>query len=347
MKLFIKVLIILVSFLFYNSNVRAQNIFDSGELIQVDSDRIEILESHLNTPYRMDFVLSEEFLAITDIDNVPALHIVKINSDGQFEYFRSIGREGRGPGEYINPSDIVSGLNDELFYVYDAGNRKIVPYNSNFEALTNEEISLQAQGMPVSLQKVGDNFLATGVNVGSKFFIVNNDGNVAIRVGEDISLGNNVPPNALALAWHSYSTVSTQQNKIAIFARSADFAEVFDLESLEKVDVFYNEDFRVPALRVEESGGSPRLMPTDRAKTTFLWVTSTEDKIFALYSGRSISHESDNYGDIVVVFDWELNVLNTFKLDHDSFSILATDDENLYSIQHYPAPAIRYVDLDF
>lgn len=346
MRLFIILLTILTATLHLNNSAIAQNFNDSNEITKVDSEEIKVLEDHLNTPYRIDYVLTEDYLAVTDADNSPSLHIIKISNAGGYEYLKSMGREGKGPGEYVSPTDIVSGLNEDYFHVYDAGNRKIVKYNSDFEAINNEEISLQVQGMPISLQMENDKFLVAGVIVGSKLNLINRQGETVGSAGEHISLGKNVPPNALALAWHSYSTYSSQQNKVAVFARSADFAEVYDIESLEKVSEFYNDDFKVPDVRVEESGNAPRLVPNEDAKTTFIWASSTDDKIFALYSGKSTSHESDNYGDKVVVFDWELNVMDVLELDHQSFSILATEDENLYSIQHDPMPAVRYINLN-
>lgn len=326
--------------------IHAQSLFKQEEIVKVNSEELVDLKNDLNTPYRMEFVLSDDYLAVTDIHNSPSLHIIKLSGNGNYEYFKAIGREGRGPGEYLNPSDIVSGRLGDHFYVYDAGNRKLIKYNSDFEPLKNQEINLRVQGMPVSLQQMDERFLVTGINVGSKFDVVNLEGEVVEKVGEDISLGSNVPPNALAHMWHSYSTFSPGQREIAVFSRAAEFIEVYDTESFKKTGEHFNENFKIPAVRLEESGGSPRLIPTDNAKTTFIWATSTDDKIFALYSGKLKTHDSDNYGNIVLVFDWDLNVLKSFELDHESFSILATEDNNLYSIQHFPYPAIKYVRLD-
>lgn len=339
--------LVLIIVLFWANCLQAQEINDLSNAIEVESKPLADISSYLNTPYRMDFILSGDYIAVTDINNVPSLHIIKVDEVNGYDYVKGIGREGRGPGEYINPNVVISNAGSDHFYVHDAGNMKFVKYNSAFEALTDEEIHIRPNGMPISIHKSGGQFLLSGVIVGAKYSVLDMDGEEVTNVGEDISLGNNVPPNILAQSWHSYSALNEDKNRIAIFSRFADFAEVFDEGSGEKIGEFVNPDFNIPEVQLERGGNMPRLIPSRNAKTAFLWATSTKENIYALYSGTSVREEVSSFGRYVLKFDWDLNLLDAYKLDHKSFSILADPDGNLYSLQLYPAePLLRFVSLN-
>lgn len=343
-KLIIKFFcLISVIFNYATNDLLSQKVPDIDRAISVKSKKLEKLDNFLNTPYRMSLIFSERYLAITDIDNFPSLHIIKFNSENDYEYYKGMGNEGRGPAEYLSPSDVIS--DTDHFYVFDSGNMKFVKYNTDFEVVSNEIINLRTDGLPVSVHKYKDNFLLTGINIGSKFEIADLDGKVVSKGGEDLSLGHNIPSRSLALAWHSYSAFSDEKRKIAIFSRGADFAEVFDIDSQNKISEYFNPEYKLPDMRVENRGEMPRLIPNNGAKTSFLWATSNDDKIYALYSGMKSSEENNNYGNLVFVFNWDLQLIEILKLDHLAFSIIVNSDGNLFTTQLYPEPAIRFVEL--
>lgn len=323
----------------------AQSEFEFNNSQAISSEEITSISDSLNTPLRMALLFDEEYLVVTDANNFPPVHKMKIIDNGALEYVKGIGREGRGPSEYLSPNVVIP-VNDDMFYIHDAANLKLVPYNRDFEALTMEEFNFMTSAPPTSIHKSSDGFYVSGITVEGKFEVIDEEGNLTRKIGEDASLGNGVPPNVLALAWHSYSTYSPENSKIAVFSRAADLVELFDIATDEKVGVFANPDFSTPDVSLSNTGGMPRLTPNRGAKTTFLWATSNDEYIYALYSGKLATHEISNFGKYIMKFDWDINFIESYELDHQSFSIELDKVGNLYSIQLDPVPVIRYIEMD-
>lgn len=323
----------------------AQSEFEFNISSAISSEEITSINDSLNTPLRMALLFDEEYLVVSDINNFPPIHIMKVIDSGDLEYVKGIGREGRGPSEYLSPNVVIP-VDGNKFYIHDAGNLKLVPYNREFEALTMEEFNFMTSAPPTSIHKSDEGFYVSGITVEGKFEVIDEEGNLTRKVGEEVSLGNGVPPNVNAHAWHSYSTYSPVNNRIAVFSRAADLVELFDMATDEKVGVFANSDFSTPDVSLSNTGGMPRLTPNRGAKTTFLWATSNDEYIYALYSGKLATHDISNFGKYVMKFDWDLNFIGSYELDHQSFSIELDKQGNLYSIQLDPLPAIRYIEMD-
>lgn len=329
-----------------SENVIAQNEINVVSATPVDSQILEDVTGFLNTPYRMEFVLNHNYLAITDIDNQPSLHIVEFSGIDNYEYVTGLGREGRGPSEYLSPNVIIDATDENAFYVHDANGMKLVKYSSELTPLAKEEQIIRPNGLPITMHIFNDQFIVNGITVGGKFELLDNEGNSIRVVGDPISLGSELPSSALAQVWHSYSAFSPNEEKIAIFSRAADRAELFDLSTGDKVSEFVDSRFPVPDVRIENVDGTPRMLPGRNAKNAFSWATSNSNYLYALYSGEPDDSETSNYGKYIFVFDWNLNLLETYELDHHSFTILANEEGDIFSIQHNPVPAIRYISAE-
>lgn len=339
---FLKALLFIFVIIFLE-NVNAQTEIDLSNTIPLESQELGALNEFLISPYRMEFILNSKYLAITDLDNQPSLHIIDFSNKDNYKYVTGLGKQGRGPSEYLSPNVIIDVTDEEAFYVHDANGMKLVKYDSEFNPLPNEELTIRPNGLPITMHLFNDQFIANGITVNAKFELLGKDGSSINGVGEPISLGSGLPPHVIAQAWHSYSTLSSNKGRVAIFSRSADRAELYDLSTEQKVGEFIDQRFPQPDLRIVDTGNNARAVPGRNAKIAFSWATSNNNFIYALYSGESVQSETSNYGKYILVFDWDLNLLGTYELDHHSFTILANNDGDIFSIQNDPIPAIHYI----
>jgi len=345
MKKFVVIITVICALINFE-NVQAQTEINVEGATPVASQVLEDVSGYLNTPYRMEFVLNHGYLAITDIDNQPSLHIVEFSGIDNYGYLAGLGREGRGPSEYLSPNVVIDAADENAFYVHDANGMKLVKYSSELSPLPKEEQMIRPNGLPITVHKFNDQFIVNGITVNGKFELLDNEGNSIRVVGDPISLGSDLPSSALAQIWHSYSAFSPSEQKIAIFSKAADRAELFDLSTGEKVSEFVDSRFPVPDVRIENVDGTPRMLPGRNAKNAFSWVTSNGNYLYALYSGEPDDSETSNYGKYIIMFDWDLNLLEKYELDHHSFTILANNEGDIFSIQHDPVPAIRFISAE-
>lgn len=327
------------------NSVQSQDLGDLPET-ELSSDVLTQFEGKLYMPYRMNLVGDDNFLVVSDISNSPSVHIMEIGDEGDLSYLDGVGREGRGPGEFLSPDDVIPVKGSGSFYVLDAQGRKLVKFNESFEPQSRDEISLELNGVPVSVHSIGEEMMITGITMESWVDVINTDGETIRKIGEPADLGRDLPPHILGYAWHSVSAVNPEDRRIAVFSRSSDVAKMYDYEHETRVAEWENPDFNMPRIDVQDANGNPAPVPADDAKTTFIWATADEDYIYALYSGKPSSDDQSSYGETIVRFDWDLNPVDRLKLDHQAFSILIAPDNTLYSIEMEPAPALRVVSMD-
>lgn len=77
-------------------------------------------------------------------------------------------------------------------------------------------------------------------------------------------------------------------------------------------------------------------------------ITVSKEKVYALYSGKSYNDDPKHFAacQIIMVFNWFGDLLNTYKLDHLVTSISYDEEENaIYTISHSPDTALLKINL--
>jgi hypothetical protein len=75
----------------------------------------------------------------------------------------------------------------------------------------------------------------------------------------------------------------------------------------------------------------------------FIDIVATNDRIFALFSGRTRNEAPGraSYGQFVHVYDWEGRLSAVYRLGSEALSIaVSTDGRRLFAVQHDPLPAV-------
>lgn len=282
-------------------------------------------------------------LFVSDRSNKPSVWIFRIDEANDLHLFKELGREGRGGGEFLAPDQIFPQNSGRGIFVYDTGGRKLVRINNLFEIESNE-YSFRTSGMPTNIYSISEDlFLVTGILPESKFEIYEKRDFELTRsesFGELTSLGDQFGKLHLAAAWRSQSVYHSGMDRLALFSSYAERIELYGLDG-ELLRTVSSDEHDVPRVSYV---GSEFVFQND-AIVSYVSAASDDNYIYALYSGNNREDEGAGNGSILHIFDWDLNFIEGFQLDHFSVSISA-DDGKIYSTQNHPEAAIRLIELN-
>lgn len=313
---------------------------DSVEVRVTNPESIEVLTGvKLNASENlyeiMDIALSniegEYFALITDATKAPPVHLINVSEDS---YISGLSREGRGPGEFSQPNSIS--VFDGAFIITDPANSRLthipeeVFKNSDLRGHSKFKVdNIQFPGLALSVLPINsDNYVVVGpirTNENHRFALINPDENTNRFFGSHDSIDPNIDPNTIQLNYREYGTVSNKNSMFATGKYHKDQIDIFDF------DGNLHTSYRGPdydKLDFEVNEGR-YVLKSENNIISYVDITSNSDYIYALYSGKKLNQSQRNFGNFVVVIDWEGNYIQSFQLDQQAFS-LAVSDENSF-----------------
>lgn len=302
-------------------------------------DQVSVFEKELNyTPVEVknSFLFSEIFnpraiqfidekLYVTEAQNPDvSFHVLNIGSDNDsLRYEEGVGRRGRGPGEFLEINDITA--TDSVIYIYDGRQLKMVSYDPISEELaSHDDINLRTSGRPTNIYSFAeDQFVVIGLFIGSRYIIMDANGETVSEHGELIEFNNEFSQRDNVLAWLSFGTVHPEEPYVYLFSMNADLIEKYN-EDGELIQRQQGIDNPVPDMGIRNES------PFHVGSVAYLSVDSNENYIYALYSGRTREDEGMR-GNIIHKFDWDLNLVEAYKLDRNFNQITVDGNGNLYA----------------
>jgi hypothetical protein len=269
-----------------------------------------------------------DLLLISDGANEPPIHVLETKEDGSLAYLRGEGEIGRGPGEIQHANDFIK--TDSLIYVYDGNQLKMVSYDVSFNQADNDDIQMKIQGRPVTMNALaGNKFVAGGLFFDDRFQVFSDQGELVGQYGKQINFNEDFTAQNLAVSWYSFSTADPSGEFVYLFALNADFIEKYDNEG-NLIRKIQGKEFPVPKMKLEVSNDVPWPVD-DGGKLSYLWVDADDEHIYALYIGMLNEDLDGLSADKVHVFDWDLNLVGAYQLDHRPNTIAADGDGGMYS----------------
>lgn len=174
-----------------------------------------------------------------------------------------------------------------------------------------------------------------------------NDGQTGTFGQYPVAKPNGITDEVFARTFQAVTDYNIHQNKLVMVNRYRDVIKIYDLSSrtLDTV-VSPNNGKYEPTVTPEDK---VIFSVGDDVKNAFIGVTTTDDRIYALYSGLS---EEENpgfsgYGHTIFVLDWEGNILNQYKLDKYVLDIAYDAEHHRFlATRIEPTPDILYFMLD-
>jgi hypothetical protein len=279
-------------------------------------------------------IVDDPWVFVLDAASDSILHQFR-REDGSLH--RSLGRRGRGPGEFRGAWSLSHDRQSGDVWVYDISlarlTRVVVPRGARGPAYAGPSIQLAAGGTATDAVWVDSTrLLAPGFFRDARVAILDASGRRVAGIGPSFT------------HWSTaYPQLTQARVEVSPDGRRAVLANRH-LASIELIDVE-----RATGKTVQGPVALPRGSgPGGIGAVAYVDVTVTATSVFALFSGRdaATSGQRASFGDCVHVFGWDGTFERGFRLDGDVIAIAVTDDESaIYALRHEPRPALVRFDL--
>lgn len=283
-----------------------------------------------------------EYLLVADISSDPPAHILT-SKDGS--YVRSLGTQGRGPGEFrgIWSFDVVSDSPGGV-WAYDLNALRLtyipVPqYVEGDYTLGDRLVTLETGYSPTSPHWLGDSLLVSPgflTEEGRLAYLDPQTGTTRRIDGVSPPNPNGDPIAVLQHAYQAFMDIEPTDSLLVLGTRYADQLEIYRTDGTQQT-VIRGPDHFDPVYEVGSAQGEPVRVSTDETRTGYLDVKATRSAIYALYAGR---HRAGS-ASLVHVLDWQGTLQTVYKLD-EPVRAIAVDEESdrLYASRAVSGPAI-------
>lgn len=271
------------------------------------------------------------FALISDASNAPPVHLINVSEDS---YISGLSREGRGPGEFSQPLTISDF--DGSFVITDPRNSRVTYIPKEvFKDSTIRDHSkfqmdnLQFSGLPLNVHPINsNNYVVVGpirTTENRRFTMINTAKETNSYFGSHDSTDSNIDPHTTQLSNREYGTFSNNNSMFATGKYHKDQIDIFDFEG-NPVTSYKGPDYDQLDFEID---GDQYELDDENNIVGFVNITSNDDYIYGLYSGKKLNESQSNFGDSVVVIDWNGKFVNSFQLDQKAFSIAVNDDNSL------------------
>ncbi|REL37988.1 6-bladed beta-propeller [Rhodohalobacter sp. SW132] len=302
-------------------------------------NEVSVFEDELNykpVEVKSSFSFSEIFnpntiriidgkLYVTEAQN-PDVSFHVLNTDSNTHsliYEKGLGTRGEGPGEFLEINDIIA--TDSLIYIYDGNQLKMVSYDpASGELASYNDIHLRTTGRPASIYSfTNEQFIGIGLFFGSRFITMDSNGETISEFGDLIEFNQDFSRRDLALGWRSNGTVHPDEPYVYLFSVNADFIEMYDGDGnlIKRIQGAQNPE---PNMEIRNE------WPFNAGAVSYVNIDSNENYIYGLYSGQLWDDERLS-GNIIHKYDWDLNLIDAYKLDRRFNQITVDENGNLYT----------------
>jgi hypothetical protein len=308
---------------------------EESEFTFSDKDFGEIIElKGASHPVNQLFKVSEcEMIALDSVlivKNRNNSEMFMAFSLPSFNFIKSFGMFGRGPGEFQFPGLVKDESSEFLCFIYERANNNLYTLNRD----------LEIKELPIEFQKGEKNFndkKLYGISSKELLYVESiNMGKAIFRIDSKSDSTNINLLKKLAFSdkyknWAAYigDFGANGKMKRAVFAYKY-FKRLifFDLESKTSKVI----SFDIPAKT--KRGNAVSMM--DPSNDTHYWGMSSQNKfVYVLYSGRTpieVSKELKKSSGYIYLekFDWNGNPISKYKLDHWGYFCVNEKENTIY-----------------
>jgi hypothetical protein len=298
-----------------------------------------------------DFIIMDSIIIILDVYENNCLSIFDLENEiliGRFLH------RGEGPNEVISPFQINRFRDTRNFDIYDVQLKRNMIFNldsilaSGILIATMKQDFLKTKNNSFHFYRIcrisNDLIFGTGLILNGRYGLYNKDSNKIKTFFEYPKDGNNVKDEIKSMAYQSDLGMSIDGKKIVSTTRTGAILEILDVQNpqapkKEKEHIFFYPKYKPDYM----SGGGVGIIPDKKMKRGFLSVSTTNDHIYTLFSGRSYEKYGSEAlkGNSIIVFDWKGNPIKTLKLPEDVSNFCVNlNGDFLFCLVHNPNPKI-------
>ena len=173
------------------------------------------------------------------------------------------------------------------------------------------------------------------------------DGAFSGTAGELPAYPGEVAATVLQQAFMGRLAADPTRSQVAVASRHAGLIELIPLDGGPAVVAETPFPFD-PEFGVQPTDYGPVMIPVDHTRFGYIDVAASADRVYGLFSGRTIEAfpEDANYAQYVHVFEWNGQFRQALQVDPGAFAITVDEEEGvLYALRHLPTPALLKYEL--
>lgn len=293
-----------------------------------------------------------DWLVIKKHDSQNHIDLINIENNNIIK----IANKGRAENELLSAASIQ--LNDGLLTVYDQNLMKKVIYDLDSTILQNvscmhvHNYSFNKSQdryiiKPFTLYTYNDISVATGLwNDDSWYRLMNSDGSFSKGVKQIAYKSLELFPQLEKTIFHISSVLAINPSGTKVVCASS-MAPALSVSYIDKKElVEYKRSVSgEPKLEMKKSERHSSLRYADDNIRAFCSVWTTEERIYMLYSGKTMDSKVPSYQcNNLLIYDWELNPIRRCVLSN-SINSFCIDGNKLYGTSSYPDSIVYIYDL--
>ncbi|MBW3554557.1 MAG: TolB-like 6-bladed beta-propeller domain-containing protein [Gemmatimonadetes bacterium] len=269
-------------------------------------------------------------------------------SDGAIE--RSFGGKGEGPREFESAWSIDVVDQGGEFMVLDLALQRVtwVDVREDFRGdawVADRSVKLKAGTMLLETSWTPRGMLGLGILEEGRLAHLDDAGALLRTSGPTPMDGQNVPPDIRMQAYQSKLKPNPARTRWVVATRYADRLEIYDAAGVLVAEGTRPYRFE-PVYEANRSTRAVSMASNEEMRFGYLDVATTDDRIYALFSGRTRGEGRANYGNTLHVFDWSGTLLEIVRLEAHVIALAVDPEgESLYGLRHDPFPAVLEFEL--
>ena len=278
-------------------------------------------DTFIGNPVRLTKIDTLIYVVDSKLDSL--VHIFDIKNN----VYKGLGiSKGNGPNELLSVGHVTPSIDKKSVWAHDITSRQWKQYDRELNTVIDKiQFSQNINNKLYQIdepQWISDNLFVC-LNFYShkeRFYVVNRDlTDITPVFNPQFSFDDNVPSSLMDDIFSSSIHVRPDKKKVVLTGRYLDCIEIYNIDgSLTKLlkGPETNFNFKFDKNRSVARGA---VIKTPDSRRAYLCVKSTNDRIYALYSGKERGDSPDypdySYSNIIYTFDWEGNLLKKYVLD--------------------------------
>jgi hypothetical protein len=266
----------------------------------------------------------DSFLYLIDgsrvMDSIVHLFDIKNNT-----YNGTVIPRGPGPNELHSIGEICSSIDNKTIWGDDITSRKWVGFDKEMLIQTKQAVVKQKIQFHKSMIYVDDpvwisdtSFIALDMSsYKERFYILkrNLDNILPVR-NPYFHFNENIPKLILSDIFSTKMSVKPDKSKIVLAGRYFDCLEFYSIDGVFLKIVKGPDRNFIFEYNEKRSESANTVIKTDKTRRAYLDIKSTDNRIYASYSGKARGDSSHySFSNLIYTFDWDGNPLEKYVLD--------------------------------
>jgi hypothetical protein len=292
------------------------------------------------------------YTIVTDISD-QEIHIFKDTT-----HIKTVGRHGRGPGEFLNIGVIQAEPKDHSFWVYDPTLFRFQKFNldsilKNLKAkkyitkTVNVKSKIGYPNRPIWLNDT--TIISHGFFTAKRIALFNAKGIFQRLTGPTLPGKKNkkVPYEVRGQAYMGFMAAKPDGSAFALADQYTDKIEIYDAQGHPKLLIIGADNFNPHYGMHHFSQGTTAMTFGKDMQWGYVGICATNHKIYALYCGKLQKNKNSGLGNSLYVFNWHGKLLGLYPFKSNSISAISINKSQgeLYALDYYGKDPISVYNL--